>query len=219
MANIVPDHSIQLFGIACLARNRAVRSASQLPARNHRDASVAIVMAAASAEGLINELAEVASPRYLGGDDPRLATLSKVLAEVEGGRGTTTLKFLMASLILSGEMFDQGANPYQDLDQLFKLRNQHMHLAVRNQGAADGGEAAMPKLNRAFLDRGLARLDPGGAGTWMTAMQTPEMATWACEAASNAMIAILDMLPMGPLTALGWKPFILAYLESTEIEG
>ena len=165
----------------------------------------------------MNELGEVSSG-YLGDLDPALPNLGNILDEIEKSKGTTLFKYLMASLILSGTMFDKGGSIYEDLKMLFDLRNQYMHLPVVKRRDSVEGELQAPrgKLFKGLQGRGLVRKDPGP--TWMSAMQTAEMAEWACRAASNAMIAILEMLPYSAQSQLEWKGAIMAHLDSTEFD-
>ncbi len=211
----MPDvfiHSLQLFGIACLSRNRVLVEASLNPDASYPDTSVAIVMAAASAEGFINELRDHAHPINYGEEFPDLIALNKVLGEIEQSKGTTLLKYLAASFILPGGMLDRGRNPFQDLDLLFKIRNQHMHLPIAAPEGAGDGSRVVPKIALIFQNRGLARRN-GVNLTWMSIIQTAAMAEWACQTAAKSMIDILDRIRDHHLLTLEPRAVLESLLE------
>src|ERR1700676_2571312 len=119
-------HSIQLMHIAFDAAARA-REDSRRPDALTSDSLVAIVMGAAAAEAFINELAEVID-RSRSDIPARMTAFAAAVNEVESGRGSVTLKYLLASFALTGVVFDKGKSPYQDFDQLIGLRNSLVHL-------------------------------------------------------------------------------------------
>ena len=104
-------HAGFLWGTACEARDRAVTSAQAIPQTWPSDSIVAILLAAASTEAFINELAEMVALdrdnpwRQSSPLAPQLRALADTLQEIEEARGSLTLKYLMASHILSGSTF------------------------------------------------------------------------------------------------------------------
>jgi len=110
------------------ARNRTAAAIAANPAAMPADALIAIVFAALGVEAFINELAEMAqrdADMYgpgLGGT-ATLRDLATTLVEIEDARGPVELKYQMASKILSGRTFDQGAQPFQDFRDLMRLRD------------------------------------------------------------------------------------------------
>jgi hypothetical protein len=101
-------HAGVLFGMACDARNRAIKSVQDNPSPLTwpSDTIVAIILAAATIEAFINELAEsVALQRdsSLGESvpvSPPLCAFADALQEIEGAHGHLQLKYLVASQTL-----------------------------------------------------------------------------------------------------------------------
>jgi hypothetical protein len=158
---------------------------------------------AAAAEGFINELAELCDPILRDYPLPgRLADFAQIHRELEESHGSTQSKYLMASFVLDGKILDKGANPYQDFADLFRLRDLIMHLRAIDQAGKPDGEAmsfTMPKLVVSFQQRKLAKASTPDLGmSWLSALQTPAMAAWACDSALNIMLALLDMIPDCP---------------------
>lgn len=200
-------HSTMLWRIASSARDRAIAAVRENPEANPSDATIALVFSAMAAEGFINELATycaaAASHEYVRSTKGPTVhqELGTTIAEIEKSKGSSLLKYLMASKILSGTMLDKGANPYQDLQDLFALRNEIVHLKLIDQAGKQVDKQMtfeMPKLVRTFQGRGLALNSPPDIGaSWFAALQTDRMAIWSCAASLNAICAILDMMPTG----------------------
>src|SRR5690242_16769809 len=102
-----------LFGIAWEARDKAREAKTDSnPFSSH--ATVAIIMSAAAAEGFINELAELALLWSKGSGSgpfsltPQERAFGEAYKEVEQSHGSVQLKYLIASQLLSGRMFDKG---------------------------------------------------------------------------------------------------------------
>src|SRR5437879_3181840 len=100
---ILSFHSLELLLIAYMARNRA-RADAERPNALTTDSIVAVVMAAASTEAFINELAEHARAWRLAASDwapeavsPRLAACADSIDELEDSHASITAKYLIAS--------------------------------------------------------------------------------------------------------------------------
>jgi hypothetical protein len=176
------------------------------------DATVAIIMAAAAAEGFINELADVVQAEEGAPANyfvlPGLSTFTRAHEQLEKAHGRTTDKYLAASECL-GRRFDRGGQPYQDFATLMRLRDVHMHLRnLDRDGPVEipSGEepiiTILPPEGRIGFIRGLQqrgltwKADEAQFGaSWLTLLQTKEMADWACRAALNIILAVLDMIP------------------------
>ncbi len=195
------------------------------------DATVALIMAAAAAEGFINELGERCGDYDHHGLESeakgRIAAFHGILKEIESSRGRTQQKYLMGSLALSGTMLDRGKNPFQDLDLLFDLRNVHMHLQiipsevhVPEDLRRERARSLLPKRFRVLQTRGLAHPEFDGISLpWLRALQTKEMAIWACRTCTGIMQVILDMFPDGaPNPSYSFKRDLQDYRESDALE-
>ena len=160
----------------------------------------AVVMSVASAEAFINELGDWLS--QITRDDPKVddATLRSVgqsLKLLEDDQGKLSVKYLVASHLL-GAPFDRGTNPFQDFQELVKVRNAIIHFKTLDTivAAPDGAPRnKLPKLVVNLQDRGLARKLPEGMfGSWFPLLFTPELAAWACGSSLAIVRAVLALI-------------------------
>jgi hypothetical protein len=220
---VIIDHSFTLWSLAWDARNRAVEVEAKWPGDFASDATVAIILAAASTEGFINELAETVRIERerpeLFSVWPPLIDFADAHEELENPkekdkrRGSTGEKYLAAAQKLSGTAFKKRDQPYQDLATLLRLRDLHMHLRPLDKvGPVENGPSEEPTITitrpegriafiRGLMGTGLTWKcdDDAQIGTsWLNLLQTASMAEWACRAALNIIRAILGMIPDGP---------------------
>jgi hypothetical protein len=201
-------HCEQLLGLARDACDRATKAVAETEGAWPGEAVVAVVLAAASAEAFINELTELMAMKtpmlaHRGPSlPPALSAFADALTEIEESRGSTNLKYLMASQTLGGKMFDKGGQPYQDFALLMTLRNDIMHLKPKDvfeeKAREDGTEITVrwPKYIAALQGRGLARTVPKKVIiSWFELLKSEKLARWACDAAYRIMLAILDLIP------------------------
>jgi len=131
-----------------------------------------------------------------------LADFGRKIQELEQARSTTLCKYLAAAPILSGTKFEKGRKLYQDFALLFKVRDALLHIKAVNQAGPPEGELTiftMPDLVKTFQGRLLAKPSQKTVGaSWLDALETDKMASWACETALNMMLAVLDMVPDFP---------------------
>jgi hypothetical protein len=202
-------HSFYVWNLACEARDRARDLAARDPTRSVNDATAALLLAAAAIEGFINEVMDISRLRTMPTEVAervgyeRYVAACRIVESIERSRGQTELKYMMASQVLSGRMFDRGSAPLQDVTTLFDLRNMVMHLKpvpqdVKIIKTPDGDRiwSEMPPKIRTLQTRGLARDNDKGS-SWFSVLQTYEMAAWACETAREIMRATISMLPLG----------------------
>jgi hypothetical protein len=193
-------HSPQIWLLARDARDRATAAIQKEPKAYAVDAVTAFVLSASAAEGFINELAGICRLRLRDSALPAgVAAFAEMHEELERQSVGTLTKYLMASYTLSRAMFDKGKNPYQDFALLFRLRDLLMHLkAIDQEGPREGDlhTFTMPKLVMTFQQRKLARQSEGNQGmSWLAALQTGDMAAWACDTSLQMMLAVLNMIP------------------------
>jgi hypothetical protein len=188
---------------ACDARDRAADAARANLDDTQRDATVAIILSAAAAEGFINEVAafvsEMVGPGGFLADTltAQWTAFASLLNELEEGHASPKVKYLAASVLL-GRPFDKGQNPFQDFALLMRLRDDHMHLKPKASLRAKGQDFVMepPPYIKGFQGRGLARTFPADVSApWISHIQTAEMAKWAVVTARSIIHAVLDMSP------------------------
>jgi hypothetical protein len=163
---------------------------------------VAVVFAAVSLEAFINELgalAETAPPS----DPPQIRAFASLLRTVEESHGATRLKFALAGQVFRGMPYDTGAEPFQSFDLLFSLRDAIVHL--QSERLQFDGEGRLTRsshtrvLERLRSQKILAEYDPsayvGASPSWISLLSTRAVARWACNVASDVVMAVLDSIP------------------------
>ena len=198
-------HGLELLVIAHSARNRAVLDAKR-PGALTTDSIVAIVMAAASTEAFINELAEhiaLFRAAQMEGLTQSMVTCSDALVELEDSKAPVTVKYLIASQIL-GSPFARDAAPFQDFAMLIQLRNAIMHAKPATKESSHQGT----KITDVLAQRGIATsLEPGVHFAWFNRLEVPDVARWACDAARSIILGVIDLIPTrsehDPLTWMG----------------
>lgn len=194
-----------------IARESCARAcAATDAARSHvdHDPLVAIVFAAAAAEALMNEIGELADrplidPSRL--EPPAVRNLVSLLADAETSRETTTLKFLLAKLALTGQSYERGSNPYQDLALLMELRNSLVHLKSEVTELDESGNqrSGCPRVvSRLEAKHVLVLLEENAKATWVFCVSTPAAAKWACNAAAGIANDLFDSIPASQLKSM-----------------
>lgn len=203
-------HAAEFMAIALDARDRAADARRSDQAVMAPDALVSVVMAAAATEAFINELGEY----YTWGSLPiekGESACGVALAEIEKSRGSTELKYLVASLSLSGRMFDKGTQPFQDFSTLMTIRNHLMHPKPERDQFGDG-VSVPPAYVRDFERRGMTcPREPDVSVSWLNLLETELVASWACQAAVEIIVALAAMTPPGSATAMFGRPFAEHY--------
>jgi hypothetical protein len=192
---ITSFNSVTLWKMACEMRDEA-RWVEKNPAGMSSRAVISVILSAAATEAFINELAaEVTNAPH--SPSPNLVSFGHVMTDIEDNRGSVGLKYLVASLVLSGSMFDAGTNPYQDFDLLRRLRDLLMHVKSPDVlTEPPSSSTKTPKPIIALRQKGLTyALGTDQQTFWMNELQTYKLAAWACGASRNVILAILAMIP------------------------
>jgi transcriptional regulator with XRE-family HTH domain len=204
-------HATQVLLLAFRARNRAIKEYADRAQREDTtsiltpDSNVAIVLAAASTEAFVNELAEYVGLSRQNASEWRhlpqavLAAADEVFA-AEDARERVTDKYVFAAGALS-KPFDKGALLFQDFVRLVALRNAIMHIKPARLDIEHSGEQVAEQL----ATRGLAKKRAETFGLpWFDRLQTPGVARWACESGRNIILAMLERIA---IPAGVWDPF------------
>ena len=212
----MPDRPIGGFGphwpefmhFAAEARDAAIELETADPgASPMRDALSAILFSALAAEAFINELPEAAYRDAYGTRGlqltaaPVLDDLATTLNAMERARESIQAKYDAAQQILTGRAFDHGAAPFQDFNDLVRLRNDLVHPRHLDRTTARGHtEPASPVL-RGLQQRGLTRTrgrrrgDPMGGMSWLSEIYCGRTAAWAYKAARDVIGELIRALP------------------------
>ncbi len=212
----MPDRPIGGFGphwpefmhFAAEARDAAVQVETANPkAWPMRDALSAFLFSALAAEAFINELPEAASRDAYGIRDLQLPAalvledLAATLNAMEQAHDRIQLKYDAARKILIGSAFDHSAAPFQDFNDLMKLRNDLVHPRHLDQTTALGHTEPASPVVRDLQRRGLTRTrgrrpdDPMGGTSWLSEIYCARTAAWAHKAACGVIVELIRALP------------------------
>lgn len=179
--------------------------------KNRRDALVTIILAAVSTEAFVNELHHWADDQKGTGAPSWINALGDILGEAEKSRASVESKYQLARFILTGQVFDRGAPPFQDFTLLTSVRNLIVHskpqeakirkdsngqllwvepnIMCRLQGA---GILRVSELTK----NAFARLEADEIVSDMLGeISTDSVARWACKAAAGIVNGVLDSIP------------------------
>lgn len=165
-----------LFRIAIQAYERVEANKN-----GQSDAIISILMSAAALEAYINELGELALMISTAEEltESNIKQLANVLSELENTNESTRLKIQFAKYILTGQLYDKGKLPYQDLDLLFKLRNSILHLKPSNDLKKDNIIKSLE--SKKVLDI----KNDGVIMSWLSKISTKAVARWSINAVIN----------------------------------
>jgi hypothetical protein len=201
-------HWPEFMHFAAAARDKANEIEAADPrAWPMQDALSAILFSALAAEAFINELPEAASrDAYAIRDLQLLAALvlddlATTLNAMEEARQEIQLKYHAARRILTGHEFPRGAAPFQDFDQLVKLRNDLVHPRHLDRTTALGYTEPASPVVRDLQQRGLTCTrgrrpgDPMGGISWLSEIYCGRTAAWAHKAARDVIAELIRALP------------------------
>ncbi len=215
--------SAALFDQAKRALQTIEDSAAAEREHNQREAIAAIVFSAMTLEAFINEIGDLATSEMARGPDnpPSIATMGHVVGEVEEGRGTVQLKYQMAKLVLSGNTYDKGRQPYQDFRMLIDLRNALAHIKRLDifevSPAGIDPLTQPPKVIGQLRSRGLLA-DVSGVRqpvSWIEELESLVTARWACTAATEMIHSLIEAIPHSPFHA-HWQGVYQRYYDLVE---
>jgi hypothetical protein len=219
MVNAVTIQSYRIWCAAVDARDRASAVVRENPKEMPFDAMIAVVLAAAAVEAFVNEVAALiemtrSSEASKSRMESQWLALGDALIDLEDSHGSVKLKYVIAGHVL-GRPYARGENPFQDFSTLVTLRNEAMHLKRQDplvgEDNGSGGfiwRSKWPNHVVALQQRGLVReFGPNVVANSFDALQTPELATWACDASDQMIRSLLNLLPDGT-----FSPFQVLHL-------
>jgi hypothetical protein len=167
---------------------------------------IAIVFAAASAEGYINEVAERVSLHGASAANADLQTLAAVLEDAESHRLSPETKFVLAKKFLAGVVYEKGKPPLQDFVLLSKVRNAIVHLRPGIAFEPSDIEQQENRLTRSLVGKGLLGSSPSD-DPLVTRLSTSVVAGFSCNAAAAIIRDIeADMPQDGKVAYLACAP-------------
>ncbi len=190
-----------LFEIAKAAYERTKGSSPEREIQS-QDPLVAIVFSAAALEAFINEAAILAEQPLLTGvpEEPdSVGTFAELIGEME--RTPVELKFMVTRAVFAEQVYDKGAQPYQDFGLLIELRNALLHLRPRDIfefSPVTGMSVQPPKIIHKLRSKNiLARPEAVTGGPWIRWISTPAAARWACNVAAKMVHSVMEVVPEG----------------------
>ncbi len=169
--------------------------------RSHSDSSeslTTILFSFIGLESFINILAESISESFVESPS-QVITLSKILTELDISKQSIATKYQITRLILSGELYDKGAFPFQDFNCLVKIRNALIHskpVRLTNQTKEIKPSNAYPKFIRHLTSK---RIIPEPKkiplSSWESLISVPEVAYWSYKTAYDMIISIIEVFP------------------------
>lgn len=190
-------HSGHLYSLAAKAYERCLQARKEGKARED-DAITAVVLAAASLEGFINDLVLLSA---FVDEPPNLVILSKDWEDFE--KLSIQAKYLLIALML-GRPLEKGINPYQDFQLLIQLRNALVHLKAAEilfeQGKLRWRETGiLKKLAAKKLTCEAEAPSWYQLSSWYSQVSTAEIAAWACDTTVAMVCHLRDCLAAGAL--------------------
>ena len=168
-----------------------------------QEAIVAVILSVIAVEAFINEMGElVSSPPDPGKetDKEKLIALGLMLNDLEEQGVSLRTKLQMAHYVLTRRSLDKGANPYQDLGLLVRIKNKLVHkkaevLTINASGNTVGDHD--PLLVRLAARGVIDRLGNRQAPQFQPLIGKPKVATWAHNVALEMIVFIQELLPEG----------------------
>jgi len=168
---------------------------------NAEDSLIAIVFSAAAVEAFINDLEELAAGTggSKGTDHPKIRLLADVLSEAEESKASARLKYFLIGSVLKGEPFKKGAQPWQDLELLLKLRDAVVHSRpMRFAFGENGMEMSGAQLVAQLRQRGLLPEFPEHVKMFFVSWLSPRsVARWAINTSTLVIHELVGALPDG----------------------
>ena len=188
---------------SALELQRGVSTLNPASEQAQRECLASVVFAAMSAE-LAAEAEILSEPGWV-------KALGEIIGASEASHAPVESKYHLASLVLTGHVFDKGVQPFQDFRLLVDLRNLVVHTkpeeAIR-QKQADGQWTWATKVMIRLAQRGaataedhiLARFTPRTESATvhsnlLAEVSTHSVAELACRAAAGVVNAVLDAMP------------------------
>lgn len=120
----------------------------------------------------------------------------------------------MASLTLSGQMFDRAKQPFQDFSKLMKVRNSLMHPKPLDRFDDSGRVMVPPSFMGDFEQRGMTyERDAQTSVSWLNLLETERVAPWACQAAIEIIVSVISVVPANPLIE-AWGGFFSGHYKN-----
>ena len=179
-----------LFGIAVEAA-REIKSAPR--EGGQRSALVSIVFSVIALEAFFNEITEIAEASGVDGIETLFA---QVMGDAGEAHARLESRLSLANWILSGRNVNRGAQTYQNLVLLVRLRNDLVHTKPNGpfiHGVTTNEEAHREMISK-FRGKNILA-DNIHTGSWTYLAQTKAVAEWSCRTAADVIAEMCPAIP------------------------
>jgi hypothetical protein len=177
-----------LFSVAV---NAAIGIKAPFRGGGQSAALTSIVFAVVALEAFMNEMTEYANesvstlPQAV---PPEVKLFAQVMSDAEESRAKLESKLSLGKWILSGKTLDRGAQPYQDLGLLIRLRNDLVHFKPNDRFVLGTPiEEGHKALIHRFGSKNILANNKSIAGDWTYLVQTKAVAEWSCRTAAQVV--------------------------------
>lgn len=214
MANVSPSRAVELVATEILT------GAQQNIESGDGEPLLSILLAALSVEAFFNDLEYLLNKIDFARSSPALDALGTSLSEIEDVKGSTRSKIRISYLVLNGRSFDKGAQPYQDLDLLIRLRDALVHSKPVIVDYEQPRESSNFGIVRGLSSRKLIpKGSEHGPKGWRTQALVPSVARWSFNVALASCRVIVSSLPSGDLNQLLYLSYAQFQYLSTDNAG
>ena len=163
-----------------------------------QEAIVAIVFSALAVEGFVNHLATLTSGPLAERSGEELRAFAGIMGDLEDQRVGVETKIQMAYYVLTREVLDRGALPYQDFSLLVDLRNGLVHSRPERIDWPPRTDWNPHRLVQRLVDRKvIPKPSSGQAPQFQAVVCCHEVACWAYNLALTMMNFLIEALPAG----------------------
>lgn len=193
-------YSLHLLGMAYESAQRAHAKAAGDGSVITSDTLTTVILAQCAAEGIVNDLVGITDKmltmpvKASHGDPDKLGVVVYALETLEEEQCGVRSKYLFASKTLGRNTIVRGAEPFQSFNDLVDLRNAIIHAKPLATDADDrpsriAATLARKKVARLQQQRGENDFT---VDVWLNQIQTPGVAWWAADTASECMEALCN---------------------------
>lgn len=164
------------------------------------EALTCIVFSAFGLEAFLNVLAEFMR-QGVGGLEPsgKANLLGQILGQFDDSRENLAARIQVTKSILSGRRYNPGAEPFQDVNMLLKVRNALVHPhpeKIHGSSCPKDFGTKHPTFISHLQNKGLvAGVKDGPIQSWYGLIETPKVAKWAYETSCSIIADLIDSFP------------------------
>lgn len=188
----MPTFNFHSRTLLLMSRDAALRARADRAS----DSIAAILLAAASTEAFVNELAEYvvavcALPLHAAEILPPIASAARIIMQLEVNRRSVTDKYYEGANAFGGQPLSRGSAIFQELKRLHDLRGSIMHVKL----ALDPSHRGTRQTNILAARRIAIPQTPFGL-PWFERLMVPSTAKWAHDSARDIMRAFVERMPV-----------------------